>query len=337
MKSRLIPSVSPALLAAVPLFLAALSGTSRAQTILAPWDHPWNYMHPTGGALPAGSGATEPNSGATKWYATEAEFAASYAGPSFSTSGADYEAGSGTGPLGYGTMDYMGLGGAEFTALGTTLTTPAAGARYTAYFRTTFTVPNDGNFYVNPVLRYILDDGGFVYLDGELILRINMAAAAQDNYLQLAANTTSTEADIRVADLSLAPGSATGAGPTFGTNATVIKRITTLAPGLHTLAVSNHNQANSSSDLGLAMELTAVPTNCAISGTVSNVLRNLNGTPNDATDDTINFTLNVASTGTVGPNWTITAPASLSTVTGAYNTNVAVNNVPIAEFPPDTR
>lgn len=74
------------------LALAVLPSLS-AQTTLVDWGHTWNYMHPTAGALPAGSGATEPNSGATKWYAPEADFAASYAGPSFTTAGAGFSAG----------------------------------------------------------------------------------------------------------------------------------------------------------------------------------------------------------------------------------------------------
>ena len=172
-----------AVLAAMPLMLGAFATSASAQTKLLDWNHQWNYMHPTGGVLPAGSGATEPNSGATKWYADQATFDASYAGPSFTTSGAGYEAGLGAGPIGYGTVDYFTTPNpapGEFSALATTLTTPASGSRYTAYLRTTFTVPNDGNFYVNPVIRYLMDDGGFIYLDGVPIVRVNMASTATD-------------------------------------------------------------------------------------------------------------------------------------------------------------
>ncbi|HBE96741.1 MAG TPA: hypothetical protein DDW68_06180, partial [Verrucomicrobiales bacterium] len=101
-------------------------------------------------------------------------------------------AGSGAGPLGYGGITYFTEGlpaPPEFTAFGTNIGGPPSGQRRTGYFRTTFTVPDDGNFYVNPVIRYIFDDGGFVYLDGELVMRVNMVAAAADSYAQGAAGT----------------------------------------------------------------------------------------------------------------------------------------------------
>ena len=89
------------------------------------------------------------------------------------------------------------------TKNGTTLTVPASGSRYTAYFRTTFTVPNDGNVYAQPVINYLMDDGGFIYLDGELVMAVNMAAGASDTYTGFAANSTNNENQIRVGDLSL--------------------------------------------------------------------------------------------------------------------------------------
>jgi hypothetical protein len=329
----------PKALAATATLLGALSGQAAAQTTLLDWTHTWNYMHPTGGALPAGSGATEPNTGATKWYADETAFAASYAGPSFATSGTGFEAGTGAGPLGYGTADYFTVAGAEFAALGTTLTTPVTGARRTAYFRTTFTVPGDGNFYTNPVIRFILDDGGFIYLDGELVLTVNMAAAVTDTYAAATAGSASTEADIRVAELSLPVGSATGAIPTvtpvIAANSTVMKRLLTLSPGEHTLAISTHNAAVDSSDLTMAVQLSATPTSCAISGTFTNVTRGAGALPQDPADDVVSVTINVTPTGSVSPaGWTITAPASIAGTTGAYNTDVTVN-IPIAEFPAD--
>lgn len=340
MKTHLNPPRALAALA-VPLLFGAVAGSSYGQTTLLDWSHSWNYMHPTTGVLPAGSGTTEPNSGATKWYAAEEAFA-SYTGPSFTTSGTGFEAGAGAGPLGYGALDYTTTplpAPGEFAALGTTFTTtPPATGRYTSYFRTTFTVPDDGNFYVNPVIRYIMDDGGFIYLDGELVLRVNMASTALDNFTTLAANTTNTESHIRNAALSFVSGSVTGRNdavtPAIVGNATVIKRITSLTPGVHTLAVSVHNQAVGSSDLNLAAQLVATPTSCAIAGSFSNVTRNDGGTPDVATDDTVSFTVNVIPTGVVSPSgWTITnAGSAASSVTGAYNTDVTIANIPIAEF-----
>lgn len=328
------------------LALAALLGTSstlRAQEItLIDWPHSWNYMHPTAGALPAGSGATEPNSGATKWYAPEATFATSYTGPSFSTSGTGYEAGLAPGPIGYGAMDYTTTplpAPAEFAGLATTLTTPGNTARYTAYFRTTFTVPNDGSFYINPVIRYILDDGGFIYLDGELVLRVNHSSATADTYLALASNTTNTESHIRDANLNLTVGSVTGGNtavtPTIAGNATVVKRITSLAPGVHTIAVSAHNQAVGSSDLDFAVQVKSTKSDIAIFASASGVTRSTNGTPAVETDDLISFNVNVTPTGLVSASgWTVTGPLGSAALglSGAYGTDVSIPNIPISEF-----
>lgn len=325
---------------AASLLLAALTTTASAQAVLVDWTQSWNFMHPTTGALPAGSGATEPNSGDTKWYADQTTFDASYAGPSFTISGSGYEAGLGMGPIGYGSMDYVGNpqpAPGEFFGLNTSLTTPSSGQRFTGYFRTTFTVPDDGNFYVNPVFRFLMDDGGFVYLDGELVLRVNVSSGAADNYTVLASNTTSTESHVREASMSLAPGSSTGGNVATGLagNSTVVKRITALAPGVHTLAISVHNQSATSSDLDLAFQVQATATDCAIAATATNVIRDVNNTPADSADDLISFTLNVTPTGTVSPSgWVISGPFGSAAVgkSGTYNTSVTITDIPVTEF-----
>jgi hypothetical protein len=332
------------------LFGAILAGallsqlnSLNAQTILVDWDSAWSYMHPLDGALPAGSGATTPHPvGSAAWYATAAAFGG-YTGPSFTTPGAGFEAGSGDGPIGYDIITYTTAPvppelPAEFTALGTTLTRPASGSRFTAYFRTTFTVPSDGNLYVSPTLRYLLDDGGFVYLDGELVLVVNEAVAAIDDYTTTAAGTANNEDRIRNADLSLPVGTMTGGSaittPVTGGNARIVKRITALSPGVHTLAISVHNTSVDSSDLALATQLTAVATDCVIFATASNVTRSSNGTPNSTVDDTISFNLNVVPNGTVSSSWTISAPAGSAAAgkIGAYNASVPVTNIPFGEF-----
>jgi hypothetical protein len=312
--------------------------STLAQTTLVDWDQSWNYMHPTAGALPAGSGTTIPHpDGTTPWYATASQFNASYSGPSFTTGGGDFEAGSGTGPLGYGTITYTTDPGAEFLALGTTLTPPDSGGRYTAYFRTTFTAPDDGNFYVNPVLRYLTDDGAFVYLDGELVLEMNTGGGA-DDYLALAAGVANTETELRSASLGLPAGSSTGGNtdvePPIVGNATVVKSLPRLTPGTHTLAVSLHNAGNDSSDLALAVQITADVTDCFITGSTSAPTRNFNGTPANDADDTISTELTVASEGTVSASWQITGPVGSSLIgrTGAYNTPVTLSGIPIAGF-----
>ena len=320
------------------LFTAASTSVLplTAQTTFVDWSQQWKYLHPTTGALPAGSGPTTPHpTGTTPWYADEATFA-TYTGPAFS--------GPGAGPIGYGAVDYftnpLPAGPAEITALGTTLATPASGSRYTSYFRTTFTIPNDGSIYSAPVIRYLMDDSAYVYLDGEPTLRVNIAAPAagqpangNDDYLQLAANVTNTESHIRDADLSLTAGSNTGgnaAGAIAG-NATVLKQITSLAPGTHTLAVSMHNQANNSSDLVLALQLRMTPVNCAITATLGTPTRDDNGTVGNPLDDKFSVAVTVVPTGTVGANWT-TASHDPIIVNGVYNSPRTLT-WPIAESP----
>ena len=315
MKLRTILLLSAASAAGLPL---------AAQTTLVDWGHQWNYLHPTTGALPPGSGATTPHpAGTTPWYAAEAAFA-TYGGPAFS--------GPGAGPFGYDVINYINnplpAGPAEFTALGTVLTIPASGLRYTSYYRTTFTVPNDGSIYSAPVVRYLTDDGAYLYLDGDPVLRVNIAAPAagqpangNDNYLQLAAGTANTEEYIRDADLSLSVGTTTGdnaVGSIVG-NAIVLKQIASLAPGTHTLAVSSHNAANNSSDLAMALQFRMTPVNCAITSGVSAPTRDNNGTPANPFDDKFSTSVTVIPAGTVGPNWT-TATHDPIIVDGVYNT-----------------
>lgn len=336
---------------AAALFCA---GGLQAQTTSTQvnWNHVWDFMHPMG-VLPAGSGANEPNSGATAWYAPQAQFLASYAGPTFGGARVNgvpgttnsYDSGSGPGPIGYGAMDYstlipQNLPTGQFTGLGTTLTIPNSGNRRTGYFRTTFTVPASGSAYINPVISYLLDDGGFVYLDGVAVLRVNVAAAATDTYTTLAAGNANTESHIRFADLSLPAGSTTG-GNSFNStviagNATVLQQVQELSPGLHTFAVSLRNDATSSSDLALALRLQSTEVLSAINAAASNPVRNFNGTPFNPTDDTVGFSLTVSPIGSVSPSgWIIVGPVGSAAVgkTGAYSTPVAVSNIPVAEFP----
>ena len=326
-------------------FVAIVAGLpleAMAQTTLVDWSQNWNYFHPTAGILPAGSGTTAPHpDGTTPWYATDTEFDASYTGPSFTTGGAGFEAGTGAGPLGYGAIAYTTTPDpepAEFTALGTTLTTPTSGERNTAYFRTTFTVPDDGNFYTNPRIRYILDDGAFVYLDGEPLLQVNIAADVLDDYSSPAAGTGNTESQIRTADLSLAAGSRTGSNtvvdPAIGSNATVMKSFPRLAPGTHTLAVSLHNSSTTSSDLALAFQMVTDVTDCVIVGFASTSTRDFTGTPADPTDDTISTNVTITPEGNTSIGWEVVGPVGSSMIgqTGSYNTPVTLSGIPIAEF-----
>jgi len=336
MKSSATALAAVTVLTLLPLQLQAQS------TTLVDWNHPWNYMHPTAGALPARSGTTTPHpDGTTPWFAPAAQFNASYTGPSFTTAGAGFEAGSGRAPIGYGTINYVTApdpAPAEFSGIATNLTIPASGERFTGYFRTTFTVPNNGQFHITPQIRYILDDGGFVYLDGEAILRVNTVATGLDDYLTTANGIANTENPIRWADLSLPVGSTTGgnplATPALGGNAVVLKSIQRLNPGVHTLAISVHNTNAASSDLLLAAQLQTQVTNCLISATGSATTRDLKGTPGNAADDTLGGSITVTPEGIVGPTWRITGPVGSALIgrTGAYNTPVTLSNIPVAEF-----
>ena len=314
----------------------------QAQTSLVDWGQLWNFMHPTGGTLPAGSGTTVPHPiGSAPWFAAQAIFDVGYTGPSFSTTGVGFQAGLGAGPLGYGTITYMGTPlppPAEFTAHGTVLDTPATGSRYTGYFRTTFTVPDDGKLYSEPVIRYILDDGGFIYLNGVLVLRVNINAGINDTYTALAANTASTETHIRAAQLNLRRGSITGGNtavvPGIIGNATVVQQVASLAPGIHTLAVAAHNQGTGSSDLLMALQLQAGQADCILAATVSDVTRDPNGTANDPNDDKIDLMVRIVPTGIASASWEISEPVRSSAIGqgGAYNSDIPITGIPIAEF-----
>ncbi len=264
------------------------------------WSHTWDYMNPMG-VFPPSPGADVDTDFDTTWYLKASEFATRYDGPVF---GGDqvigdpntpdsYDSGSGPGPLGYDSMDYWGTPGALFNSHGTFLSTPLTGLRYTTYARTTFTVPNDGRTYNQPVLTYLMDDGGFVYLDGELIMTVNMLDGVADTYMEPAANGTDTENQLRVADLTQPAGSPTGALATTGAkNAVLKKSIPVLTPGTHTLAVSVHNAAMDSSDQGFALQLTSTTSGGGTGGEtdsdgdgVSDAAETIMGTnPNNSTD-----------------------------------------------------
>ena len=215
------------------LALAGVMPRAAAQMTLVPWNQTWCYLFPSNGMLPPGSGAAEPSAGAVKWYAAEPEFVAGYSGPSFCQLwegwfDSGWLSGQGAGPLGYGEITYwLNDPQPEFQSMGTFFQQPSAPFRYGAYFRTTFSVPDDGAHYVEPVLRYLLDDGGWVYLDGRPILRINMPDGAQDTFTALASHSSYTEDFLRSAKLSGPAGTATGDNPTVKWGGTPNARILT--------------------------------------------------------------------------------------------------------------
>jgi hypothetical protein len=263
------------------LCLLLTAGRAAAQTdvTLVDWYQYWNYLHPTAGK-PSDFGLRGPNAGATPWYAAQNDFTAGYVGASFTTGTTQYAAGSGAAPLGYGNLDRFAAG-LPLAGFNTTLDTPPSGLRYTSYFRTTFTVPSDGFYYVRPVLEYLLDDSAMIYLDGVPLLRVNQVDGPDDFFRM--AEAVGNEATTSTVELN----QATGLLPS-GTE-WLLQNVDWLAPGEHTLAVSVHNQAASSSDLGMALKITATRNPCRIHGQVSVVDRDGANTPADGSDDIVGY------------------------------------------------
>lgn len=80
------------------------------------------------------------------------------------------------------------------------------------------------------------------------------------------------------------------------------------------------------------LDLTFTAADMAVSGSVSNVVRHDSGTPRLPGDDTVSFDLTVTGIGAVGAGWSVSAPASLSTLSGSYGVPLSVTGVPIAQF-----
>ena len=249
----------------------ALGRIAQALQTLVPWNAAgWAYMNPMGGPAP-GALPNRPSNGTpdpdfnTTWFLSETAFVAQYDGPTFGASpaltgtpgnAATYDSGVGSGPLGYSAMDYWTTAGAEFTSNGTTLTTPSNLQRWTSYFRRTFTVPSIG--VSKPTIRYLIDDGAYIYLDGVLVATVGVSPDAGNPSQPVADTFTAStalgnEGALQTLDLS-GP-----AGPVGGTNARIWMSVPSLAVGTHTLAVSVHQSATNSSDMGFALELSAQP------------------------------------------------------------------------------
>ena len=325
----------------------------KAQIVLVQWDHSWDYMHPMGTLpdIPAGGDADFDST----WFLAEGDFATQYDGPEFGSAPAlvgdplvtdSFDSGVSRGPFGYGTIDYFGEPGAEFTEFGDDdgdpgnglageLSTPETGNRRAAYFRTTFTVPVAGGALVRPIIRGVIDDGAYIYLDGELVAAINMPDTEpqnRDTYDTVNASAAGTSEDfLRVIDLSLPAGSSTGGvegDPTQAENARIVEQIIGLAPGEHTLAISARSNSQTSSDICMALELSAEE-GCLIAVEAGDVVRSDAGTPTNPSDDTFTFDAVVSGVG-AGATWSSDDPGSTS---GGYGVPVAVGPFPISSSP----
>jgi hypothetical protein len=197
------------------LLFAVLTATSHAQDVIIPANQPWSALHTTDGVEPASLDAT--NDFYTTWY-----LASGYDGPAFNAPA--------PGPFRYGTITYFTQ--AALTA--TVLPTPASGIRFTTYFKTTFTA---SKAYPEVIAQILADDGAVIYLDGVEIKRVNMANSTDANFYTYADGPSRTEdgADTESSLLTISLGS--------------------ISAGPHTLAVSLHNAASDSSDLGLYLTL----------------------------------------------------------------------------------
>jgi hypothetical protein len=253
---------------------------------VVPYNQTWQVMNPQTGVLPEGPDGVDDNFEST-WYLPQADFATQYNGPFFGANGVagDYEAITGPGPLAVGGVDGLAAG-TTLGAVGTALTLPATGSRLTSYYRTTFTTTQ---IIDNLKFDILCDDGVFIYLDGVLVARENMPGA--DTFDALATGARA-ETLITTIDLSEDP----------GTN--VVAKVNRLAIGTHTLAVSLHQSAIDSSDIGLALTFYGrTSTGCEVLPVAGVVTRNLNNTLT-TDDDTFRFPITVNATLGGPAGWT---------------------------------
>lgn len=310
--------------------LGSFPAVSQAQQIVIAEDQVWNYLHPMGTLPPRADTTPDPDFDTT-WYLAQAQFLTSYDGPSFTVTGVgdpavltSADSGSGAGPFAYGGVDGIAVPN-------TVLTVPASGNRNASYYRTTFTVPAGG--LIEPSLRMVCDDGAFIYLDGTLIAKVNIAEGVTDTYTAVAADATNTEAaftfPLRVAG--------TVAGASAG-DVNVLVAVPTLSAGSHTLAVGLRNNANTSSDMGMLLELSALPpTTTTIHAVVTEVVRNLHGTPVNLTDDDFTFKVTLSGNNT-GATWSSdnpvrSGPYNVATTLGPYSADApaTVNFTAVAD------
>jgi len=174
----------------------------------------WSVLHVVNGVDPVGVDADFHST----WYQQSLGdyTAGTYDGPAF-------DAGK-TAPFHYGGVN--GLSG------GTTLITPVSGSRYTSYFIKE--IDGGDNGIKNLAIEMLADDGAFVYLNGVLIARDNVADP--DNYTALASSNGSESTYDQLTLIGT---------PVF-------------QPGANLLAVAVHNRSSTSSDLGFDIKISGI-------------------------------------------------------------------------------
>lgn len=189
----------PASVIALSLFCGAVEGQE-----IIPFGSSWEYLHPLDGIDPA---LADPDF-ATTWHTP-----AGYDGPAFQ--------GPGPAVLGYGDI--------FLRPVVTNIGVPPLGSRYTAYFRTTISTTQD---YDHLRFDILADDGGVLYIDGELVERANFVGA--DDYFSFSTNGFN-EAQ---------------------TSTVLLDR--RLEAGEHVIAFSLHNLTSRSTDLGFDVRMEGV-------------------------------------------------------------------------------
>jgi len=119
----------------------------------------------------------------------------------------------------------LGYGEIDGHSITTDISTPESGARYSAYFRTTITTTQYHDYLTVEILA---DDGGILYVDGEIAAYLNYSG--EDEYT----------------GLSLMPGEE-------GVPKTVV--LYGLPAGEHAIAFSLHNRSPLSADLGFDLQI----------------------------------------------------------------------------------
>lgn len=297
--------------AACAAILCAFPALSKAQEIVIEETQNWDFLHPMGTLPPRADSTADPNF-TTTWFLPQAQFLTDYDGPSF-TAGtigdplipSSADSGPAPGPFSYGGVD------AIFPL--TELTLPASGKRFASYYRTTFTVPAGG--LIDPTFRMVCDDGAYLYLDGTLIATVNITDGVADTYTSLATDPTNAEVifEFPTRTTGLKPGGSPD-------DVKVIVAVPALAAGNHTLAVSVHNNAATSSDMGMQLELSALlPSTTTIHAVVGSAVRDLKGTPTNLDDDEFSFQV-ILDGNKTGATWTSDGPVA----SGAYGVPVTM-------------
>ncbi len=302
------------------------------EQLLVPQTQLWGYYQPN--ADPATTYANF-NTGTGSWFAKESDFVSAtgyqtLVGKGFGIDGAKsygvdgYDGGSAAGPFAYGGVDAI-PGVANLTA-------PASGARNAAYFRTTFTLAQP---FVRPRLRGVFDDGALVYLDGELVARINQTTA--EGWGTLASDTTATNnetgasAGNETVTQTLALYTANGAvDGILKADCTIMKLVPNLAAGTHTIAISLRSNALTSSDLGFSFEVYG--DDSAISATAGAGVRDAQGTA-DLIDDTFTVPVTVSKIGSPSTSWTSDGTVASGNYDTPYNFGpYSAANTPLINF-----